>query len=785
MVARTRRLRRKATRTMNDEEMGAAPPARLDVPVCRALSARVELRADEGDDGNGEPGSPGTLVGHFSRFNNWYEINSFFEGQFLERIAPGAFKKTLRERKDGGETPIRVLLEHGFDPTVGDKPLGVPRVLQEDAEGPYAEVPLFDTSYNRDLAPALRAGAYGQSFRFHVLVDEWVEPEAKGWVDTGDPRHADLPQRTIKEVRVSEFGPTVFPANPAAEAGLRSTTDDYYQRLRRRDPAQYDEALARTQAIRTPSQPPKEPPVDTTVPDEPVEQRAATAVPEEPREHSEATTSTNQNRSTNMDESMTVEERAARQTEIRARFSEIDTEYAGAALPEEAQAEWNSLQIEMEEHETAIAAAEARRRYLAELAGTQEGETSGQPRNSGRRGDTGPAVIRRPENIYDLAAIRQQARSMDELAGLYRDNAMRAVEQARFPGVRNREAAQAQVGHILDKVDDDQGTLARRVLVTGSPTYDRAFGKACSMLSTNGLTTEEQRALSLGTDTAGGFAVPFQLDPTIILTSDGVVDPLRQISRVVQIVGKEWQGITSAGVTVSRSAEGAEVGDQTPTLAQPTVKAERVTGFVPFSMEIESDWTQMRAEISALLADAKATEEADSFVNGDGTGVNASGVVGTLGAGSNVDTAAVNAYASDDLYALEEALPPRFRANATFLANRSVYNATRQLGSASDGGDLWVRLASGLPPELIGYPAREASEMPAFATATGTKLLLLGDFRHFLIVDRVGMTVELVPHLFATANNRPSGQRGLLAVWRNNSKILTDAAFRLLVVDGV
>jgi phage head maturation protease len=54
--------------------------------------------------------------------------------------------------------------------------LGVPSRLEEDAHGAAYEVPLFDTSYNRDLLPALQAGAYGASFRFKVPEggDRWV-----------------------------------------------------------------------------------------------------------------------------------------------------------------------------------------------------------------------------------------------------------------------------------------------------------------------------------------------------------------------------------------------------------------------------------------------------------------------------------------------------------------------------------------------------------------------------------------------------------------------------------
>ena len=71
--------------------------------------------------------------------------------------------------------------------------------------------------------------------------------------------------------------------------------------------------------------------------------------------------------------------------------------------------------------------------------------------------------------------------------------------------------------------------------------------------------------------------------------------------------------------------------------------------------------------------------------------------------------------------------------------------------------------------------------MPALALGTNdSPLAVLGDFRQFLIVDKVGMNVELVPHLFAMGSNRPSGQRGILAVWRNNSKVLVPGAFRVL-----
>ncbi len=212
-----------------------AAPACLDLDVCRTTTPNISVRA-EGE----EEGMP-SLEGHFSTFDDWYEINSFFEGHFMERVAPGAFKRTFNAAKSSKDKHrIQVLLEHGFDPTVGDKPLGVATKLEEDSEGARYEAELFDSSYVRDLLPALKSGVYGSSFRFRVMADKWAEPGSKQ--HSGE---SELPERTITEVKVSEFGPTVFPANPNATAGTRSTTDEFYERLRTKNEKHYEEVVSR------------------------------------------------------------------------------------------------------------------------------------------------------------------------------------------------------------------------------------------------------------------------------------------------------------------------------------------------------------------------------------------------------------------------------------------------------------------------------------------------------------------------------------------------------------
>ncbi len=163
-----------------------------------------------------------TMVGEFAVFNQWTEIDSAYEGRFLERVAPSAFTKTFAENRDG----MRALFSHGRDPQIGQKPLGPITDLRSTATGAAYAVELLDTSYNRDLIPGLDAGQYGASFAFQATREDLVaSPGASAWNPHG------LPERTILEAKVREFGPTPFGAYPSASAGLRSAPEATLRKL--------------------------------------------------------------------------------------------------------------------------------------------------------------------------------------------------------------------------------------------------------------------------------------------------------------------------------------------------------------------------------------------------------------------------------------------------------------------------------------------------------------------------------------------------------------------------
>ena len=141
---------------------------------------------------------------------------------------------------------------------------------------------------------------------------------------------------------------------------------------------------------------------------------------------------------------------------------------------------------------------------------------------------------------------------------------------------------------------------------------------------------------------------------------------------------------------------------------------------------------------------------------------------------------ATDTFALVDVNAVWDALPARYQSNATWLANPLIYNLIRQFGAAGSPAPYITSLEE---ERLIKRPMAVSSYMDGTITALATNLVLVvGDFNHYVLADRIGMVVETIPMLFDTANNRPSGQRGFYAHFRMGADALVDGAFAILDV---
>lgn len=170
----------------------------------RALPVElVELRAAR--DG-GAPGVLATLTGYAAVFDRWSE--PLFG--FRERIAPGAFRKTILE----GD--IRALWNHDDRIVLGRNRAGTLR-LAEDERGLQTEIDLPDNEWGRPVLDAVERGdVTGMSFAFDVIKESWV------WARDS----AGLDERTLHEVRLFDVSPVTFPAYPDTTVDIRSALAD-------------------------------------------------------------------------------------------------------------------------------------------------------------------------------------------------------------------------------------------------------------------------------------------------------------------------------------------------------------------------------------------------------------------------------------------------------------------------------------------------------------------------------------------------------------------------------
>lgn len=456
--------------------------------------------------------------------------------------------------------------------------------------------------------------------------------------------------------------------------------------------------------------------------------------------------------------------------EVRGRLSELDADHRGAVMPAEAASEWNDLNGEFdsltEKRGELVARSDRLAAIAVDPANREDAPAAVAAFHTGRAG-----VARTATDIYDLSTIRTSLVDEDGMNRELRDRAERSIELEAIPSEaagQSEAVSKENAQRLLHRFDDD-GYISRRILTTGSELYRRAWLKAIAGAHLN---DAENRALSL-TGEKGGFAVPYQLDPTVILTSSGAINPIREIARVEQVTVDTWKGLSTEGVTAAYSAEAAETEEAALSFAQPEVSTERASVLILASFEITQDWAGISGELSRIISDAKDVLEAEKFLTGTGTN-EPFGIL--TGAVETVNTATTEIFAVADVYALKAALPPRFRPNAKWLANDAIYDRIRQFDTGGGGG-LWVQLGEGRPAELLGKPIYELSTMNAEIKANKLNAIY-GDFSKYLIAERIGMGIEVIPHVMN--GKKATGQRGFYAFWRNGAKVLAKQAFRVM-----
>lgn len=344
---------------------------------------------------------------------------------------------------------------------------------------------------------------------------------------------------------------------------------------------------------------------------------------------------------------------------------------------------------------------------------------------------------------------------------------------------------------LVETLESDRHPEASAlVLAATDPHYVRAFRKFANDPAYGHLAFSEaereawsraRRAMSTTTESTGAALIPFQLDPSIMLTNAGVADPFRALATVQRTLTGQWTGVKSSGITAEWLPEATAAADGSPSFQRFTVPVHKGSVFAVASYELLGD-SDIADQLPGLIADARVTLEAEAFVTGSGSDAPRGIITALSGTASTITTTTASKFGLVDVFALVNATSPRARGGRSpaVVAAYPTLNTIRTFGDAGNAS-LWTSLGDGTPERLLGWRVAEASGITS--TVTGhNHLMIAGDFAKYTIVDRIGTVVQPIPAMTSTASGRPTGEFGWHAWWRVGGDVADPSAFKVLRV---
>ncbi len=332
---------------------------------------------------------------------------------------------------------------------------------------------------------------------------------------------------------------------------------------------------------------------------------------------------------------------------------------------------------------------------------------------------------------------------------------------------------------------------AMRVFIPEAVTakdYPAAF-EAYMRRGKNEMGPNDRKTLSAGSDSAGGFLIPEDYHVELIKKT-AVMATIRANARVAQTsrdmakwprinyttddkytsgVRLTWTGETPSSATVHRVTD--------PVFGLLTIPVHTAMASMPITNQLLEDSAfDVLGVSSDLLGEAFALGENDAFINGtgvnrpmgilaqvatsDGPGVVASGSAGTL--------------TSNGLINLAYELPPQYERNAKWFMSKGTEKVIRKIIGTTSGEYEWpvvnnVGALGAVGSSLLGFPIVREQFMPDMTTDAYP--IVFGDLKGYLVLDRVGLSLQRLDELYAEtditlllARRRVGGQ--LIQPWQ-------------------
>ena len=318
---------------------------------------------------------------------------------------------------------------------------------------------------------------------------------------------------------------------------------------------------------------------------------------------------------------------------------------------------------------------------------------------------------------------------------------------------------------IKDRMHGEHKDLFERWIRSGG--RDEAARVECDVLAKKAM---EIKDVSIGTTSAGGFAVPEEIatmvDKILLKTS-----PIIQFVKNVRAGTSDYKELVS--VNDAGYAWAAETTDRSGNTTTPTLRERVPTWGELYAHPRTTNWAlqdmffSVENWIIENVGEAHAVGLSAAIWNGNGsgkpTGMTNTAPIATAD-GNEVsperDNSAfqyvpitassspftTNGFGTDDVIDLVYALNPRLRGNARFSANTTTQGHLRKLKD-TNGQYLWQpSLQAGQPDRLIGYELFTWEEM-GDPTTLNALPLAFGDFnKGYSLVTRAEMNILVDPY---------------------------------------
>lgn len=309
------------------------------------------------------------------------------------------------------------------------------------------------------------------------------------------------------------------------------------------------------------------------------------------------------------------------------------------------------------------------------------------------------------------------------------------------------------------RLDRDEWKALKTVILTPAAIRDAMKQGADDVLTLKATMVE-------GVETLGGFAVPVDFQSRVISRMQGLTVMrgrafgMNTSSNAVEIptaTGGDSQYTSAVRETWVSETPAAAASETNLTFGMERIDVNTAMANTPISKNLAEDAAfGIEAYLAEKFAEAAAVNEDNTFLTGSGNG-RPEGILPNSTNGlslTEVVTGDANLVTWDGLIGLAGGIDSQYRAACAYIMEKATAVAIAKLKDGN-GQYLWREQfgnnVAGQPRNLNGFPVLEQEAMPS--VAANAYPIIFGDPRGYLIVDRVGMTVQRYDDSTTAATN--------------------------------